>query len=135
MISDNKFLPHKRIIFTIRGHLFDIKRVLNQKTSLNLKNIFKTQMVVDLVALASNFSPPLVLSTKTRCHTKKQIKASSNENPRESETRNLDVVYGVEASSFVQIHIFPSNSPLRLNMMNSSKLLVSKGSSCSIFSL
>jgi hypothetical protein len=45
-----------RTNFAIRGLLFAIKRVLIKKSSLNLKT-FKAQVMVDLVALASNFSP------------------------------------------------------------------------------
>jgi hypothetical protein len=52
-----KLLPNKRTIFAIRGLLFAIKRVLIKKTSLNLKNFLKLQVVVDPVALAFNFSP------------------------------------------------------------------------------
>jgi hypothetical protein len=43
-------------IFTIRELLFAIKRVLDQKVSSKHKILLKTQVMVGLVALASNFS-------------------------------------------------------------------------------
>jgi hypothetical protein len=43
--------------FTIRVLLFASKRVLDQKTSLKLQIILKTQVVVGPFNLASNFSP------------------------------------------------------------------------------
>jgi hypothetical protein len=51
----------------------------------------------------------------------------SNERPREFEPKDIDIVHVVEASFFVQIHLFPFNSPLRLHQLNSDKSLVSKG--------
>jgi hypothetical protein len=51
----------------------------------------------------------------------------NNEKPREFEPNDIDIVYVVEASSFVQIHHFSFNPPLRLHILNSNKSLVSKG--------
>jgi hypothetical protein len=40
-----------------------------------------------------------------------------NENPRQFETKYIDTVYVVEVFSFVQIHIIPFSSPLRLHQL------------------
>jgi hypothetical protein len=55
------------------------------------------------------------------------MKSKGNEKPRQFGTKYIDTVYAVEASSFVQIHLFPFNPPLRLHQLNSNKTLVSKG--------
>jgi hypothetical protein len=57
------------------------------------------------------------------------MKSKGNENSQQFGIKYIDNVYEVDASSFVQIHIFPFNLPFRLFQLNSTqtKILVSRG--------
>jgi hypothetical protein len=55
------------------------------------------------------------------------MKNKGNENSRQLGIKYIDIVYAMEDSSFVQIHLFPFNPPLGLHILNSRKSLVSKG--------
>jgi hypothetical protein len=87
-------------IFAIRELLFTIKRVLHQKTSCKAQNVFKTQVVVDPVALASNFSPFGIKhqSRETKwpnliALAKMQMKVKRNGKSWGFNTKDLDTVY------------------------------------------
>jgi hypothetical protein len=47
-----------------------------------------------------------------------------NVKSREFEPKDIDTIYAVEASSFVQIHLFPFHYHLRLYQLNSNRSLM-----------
>jgi hypothetical protein len=98
-------------------------------------------VVVDPVVLAINLSPFGIKHQNGETsgltslpHQKQQMKSKGNENPRQFGTKYIDTVYVVEASSFIQIHLFPFNIPLILHRLNSNKIISLKRLNCSIFS-
>jgi hypothetical protein len=98
-------------------------------------------VVVDLVSLAL-ISLPLALSTETEklvafnliALPKFWMKTKGNEEPSELKNKVQWHCSPVETYSFVQIHLFPFNPPLRLYQNHLSKHISLKGSSCGISS-
>jgi hypothetical protein len=80
-------------------------------------------MVVSPIGLAFNFSPFRIKHQNRETKWPNLIASPKivNENSRQFGTKYIDTVYAVEASSIVQILLFPFNPPLRLHQLNSNK--------------
>jgi hypothetical protein len=129
-----QFLPHKRTIFCN-------KRVLIKHQKSNTKFLkFTSGWLIQLIW--PNFSPFGINHQNMRtswpfnpiASPKCQMRSKGNENTNKNLGQDTLILECNESPFFVQVHLFPFNSTLRLYQKYSSKHVSLKGSSCSISS-